>query len=84
MFRSRHVHIGDPLRRGMGAHGADLLARHADDFAAQAAGEFHVDLLADDAPGQAVKAGGQIGQAQAPARRGECGVAGLERRRPHC
>ena len=63
--------IGHPLGRGMGAHVADLFARQHDHLAAQAAGEFDVDLLADDAPGQAHRTRSAVGQAQAPARRGE-------------
>ena len=58
----RHAEIGHPFRRGMGAHVADLFARQQDDFAAQAAGEFDIDLLADNAPGQPSKPVGRQGR----------------------
>ena len=50
----------------MSAHVADFLARQFHHFTAQAGGEFDVDLLADDAPAQRVKTGGQQRHPKAP------------------
>lgn len=72
------IQIGDGLGCGMGAHVADLLARQFDQVAPQAGGELHVDLLADDAPGQGVEASGQERHAQAPTWPDKFGMAGFK------